>query len=440
MRLVHFIIVCFLGTAVMAQGKPLSADPLHRAQNALTGVIVHDIFAPPVASRIYLYANIAAYEAALPAQKSYISLSHSIPAFPNMTWKVKKSSIHYELASVYAFMTTAKRFIFSEDMLTDSLERILKHFGNVDPAVQTASIRFGQMVADRIIAWADKDGYQETRKLRRYNLIKSEGKWLPTAPGYMAAVEPHWSRMRPVALDSGSECKPIPPPAFSIDKESFFYQQAQDVYTVHKNITKEQKETALFWDCNPFFLNVQGHLNFATKKLSPGGHWMSIAGIAARKRGANLQTAAAAYVATAIALYDGFISCWDEKYRSNLVRPETYINAYMDEQWRPLLQTPPFPEYTSGHSVISTAAALVLTQFFGDHFEFDDYTETAYGLPVRRFASFHHAAEEAAISRLYGGIHYRAAIENGQIQGQKVGAKVLSKIRLTSANGVAWQQ
>lgn len=437
MRIVQFIIYFFLCITVAAQDKHLTADRLHRVQNALTGVIVHDIFAPPVASRIYLYANMAAYEAVVPAQKNYISLSHSIPTFPNIPSPVQKTAINYELASVYAFMTTAKRFIFSEGMLTDSLERILKHFSHVNATIQKTSIAYGQAVADSIIAWANKDGYNETRKLRRYNLIKSDGKWLPTAPGYMAAVEPHWSRMRPVALDSSSECKPIPPPPFSIDKESSFYQQAADVYAVHKNMSTEQKEIALFWDCNPFFLNVQGHLNFATKKLSPGGHWMSIAGIAARKKGSALPTATAAYVATAIALYDGFISCWDEKYRSNLVRPETFINSYIDEQWRPLLQTPPFPEYTSGHSVISTAAALVLTHFFGDDFGFDDHTETAYGLPVRKFTSFHHAAEEAAISRLYGGIHYRAAIENGQVQGKKVGTKVLSKIRLTSANGVA---
>ncbi|HET7897284.1 MAG TPA: vanadium-dependent haloperoxidase, partial [Flavisolibacter sp.] len=183
-----------------------------------------------------------------------------------------------------------------------------------------------------------------------------------------------------------------------------------------------------------------GHLNFATKKLSPGGHWMSIVSIVARKSGADLNKAAAAYVLTAIALYDGFISCWDEKYRSNLIRPETYINAYIDEQWRPLLQTPPFPEYTSGHSVISTAAAKVLTAFWGENCRFDDDTETPYGLPVRTFASFNKAAEEAAISRLYGGIHYRAAIENGQVQGRKIGEKVLKKIRLTKQNDYASQQ
>jgi membrane-associated phospholipid phosphatase len=156
---------------------------------------------------------------------------------------------------------------------------------------------------------------------------------------------------------------------------------------------------------------------------------MGIVAIAARTAGADLMRSAEAYARTAIALADGFISVWDEKYRSNLVRPETVINAHLDEQWEPLLQTPPFPEYTSGHSGISTAAATVLTDQFGEGFAFADSTEIAYGLPVRSFSSFNEAAAEAAISRLYGGIHYRMAIEEGVSQGRKVGELVVQRVR-----------
>lgn len=431
----YITLVLLSASALQAQQKKgLNAQPLHRAQKALTRVIVHDIFAPPVASRIYLYANMAAYEAAVPSQEKFVSLSASIPSFPVIKKPLDPFDIQFDLAATYAFMKTARRFVFSEAVIDDSLNAVLQNFRHIDKKRYAASVAFGQLVADSVIAWADRDQYKETRRLRRYNLIKGEGKWLPTAPGYIAAIEPHWSRIRPVVLDSSSEFKPAPPPDFNIEKESAFYRQAYQVYQIGKNMLPEQREIALFWDCNPFFLNTQGHLNFATKKLSPGGHWMSIVAIAARKKGADLVTAAAAYVFTSIALFDGFISCWDEKYRSNLVRPETYINAYIDEQWRPLLQTPPFPEYTSGHSVISTAAALVLTHFFGEDFSFSDDTETEYGLPIRNFKSFKHAAEEAAISRLYGGIHYQAAIENGQLQGRKIGEKVLSKIRLSTGS------
>src|SRR5205085_1356954 len=216
------------------------------------------------------------------------------------------------------------------------------------------------------------------------------------------------------------------------DEKSAFYQQAREVYNTVQNLSNEQKAVASFWDCNPFAVTTEGHLNFATKKISPGGHWMSIAGVACLKSNADIMKTAAVYAITAISLFDGFIICWDEKYRSNVIRPETYINKYMDEGWRPLLQTPPFPEYTSGHSVISTAAAAVLSSMFGDNVGFDDDTEVEFGLPVKHFASFTVAAEEAAISRLYGGIHYRAAIENGQRQGIKLGEWLIKKISLTS--------
>ena len=166
----------------------------------------------------------------------------------------------------------------------------------------------------------------------------------------------------------------------------------------------------------------------ATKKITPGGHWMSIAGIASRKADATFSKSVEAYALTSIALFDAFISCWDEKYRSVLVRPETVINENIDQDWVPLLQTPPFPEHTSGHSVISRAAALALTDIYGDNFSFSDDTEVQYGLPIRSFTSFKHASEEAAVSRLYGGIHYRPAIDYGVAQGEQVGKFVIENL------------
>lgn len=404
---------------------------LRRSEKILTRVIVHDIFSPPVASRIYLYASMAAYEAAVPSQKKYSSLAASISSFPVINVQ-NKEAVNYRLASVYAFLKVGQRLVFSEKIIEDSLNNLLKEFKKLKPVLYKNSIAFGQSVTDSILKWAEKDNYKGTRKLRRYNIIKMDGKWLPTPPGYMTAIEPYWSKMRTIVLDSASEYQPVPPPIFSTDKKSEFYKEAYEVYETGNLLTEEQRAIAAFWDCNPFFLNTQGHLNFATKKLSPGGHWISIAGLAAVKDKANLITTAAAYMFTSIALYDGFISCWDEKFRSNLIRPETYINSHIDEKWRPILQTPPFPEYTSGHSVISTAAATVLTYFFGEQFQFDDITEMDFGLPMRSYSSFIAASREAAISRMYGGIHYRAAIEVGQLQGDLIGKKVISKIRLKS--------
>jgi hypothetical protein len=255
----------------------------------------------------------------------------------------------------------------------------------------------------------------------------------------MDAVEPNWGRHRPFAMDSASQFRPKPPHRFDMTEGSPFYRQAKEVYDVSKQLTQEQRALVAFWDDNPYVMHVRGHAMFATKKASPGGHWMGIASIAAQKAGADLMQSAEAYARTAIALADGFISCWDEKFRSNLIRPETVINAHVDEAWTPLLQTPPFPEYPSGHSVISNAAATVLTEQFGDAFAFRDTTEARYGLPARRFPSFAAAAAEAAISRLYGGIHYRMAIEEGSVQGRRVGEQVIRRIRTRAAGAARLQ-
>jgi hypothetical protein len=201
-----------------------------------------------------------------------------------------------------------------------------------------------------------------------------------------------------------------------------------EVYTIVNQLTKKEKAIASFWDCNPFTLQQIGHVEFGLKKISPGGHWIGITGIACLKKETTLQQTVFIHTAVALTLSDAFISCWDEKYRSNRIRPETAINKWIDIRWRSLLQTPPFPEYTSGHSVISTAAATILTQILGDNFSFTDKTEIEFGLPERKFKSFLQASQEAAISRLYGGIHYRDAIENGVLQGEQIGKYIGQKI------------
>lgn len=402
---------------------------LRRAEKAVTDVMVHDIFSPPVASRIYLYTNVAAYETLVKAYPAkYASLFGQVNSFPSIP--APRTNISYPLAAVYAFLQVGKKLVFSEAILEDSIRIILSNYKKLARPLYEASLAYGIQVADSVIAWANKDNYRETRSLPRYRLKKDQGKWIPTPPAYMAAVEPYWSKIRPVTLDSGSQFRPSAAPPFSKDTNSLFYRQAYDVYLTVNKLSDEQKDIANFWDCNPFAVNIEGHLGFATKKISPGGHWINIVGSLSRQRHSNIMETAAAYTITSIAIFDAFISCWDEKYRSNVIRPETYIDAHIDESWRPLLQTPPFPEYTSGHSIVSTVSATVLTRYFGDNTAFDDDTEIEFGLPRRHFTSLGQAAGEAAISRLYGGIHYRAAIEAGQTSGKAIGEWVLRKIKL----------
>jgi hypothetical protein len=231
-----------------------------------------------------------------------------------------------------------------------------------------------------------------------------------------------------MVMDSANQFAPIPPTPYSADKTSQFYKEAYQVYTVDSTDTENKLAIANFWDCNPYVMHQEGHMMFATKKITPGGHWMGIVGLTTRKAKCDMVATAEAYALVAIGLFDGFISCWDEKYRTNLVRPETYITQHIDQNWRPTLQTPPFPEYTSGHSVISSSSQVILTHLFGDNFAFEDSTELDYGLPVRSFKSFKDAASEASLSRNYGGIHYMPAIENGIVQGINIGEFILSKV------------
>lgn len=429
MRIVCMYMLCLIGW-LSSEAQPIT-PLMYRAEKAVTHVIVHDIFSPPVASRIYLYASLAAFETLAVTGKTS-SFKKIRPDFPNVQTNQSVAAIHPELSSLYAFLYTASRFVFSDSAMLDSMAVIIAPF-KADPRFR-ASEALAKQVSDSVIAWSKSDGYAATRKLRRYALSRTLSSWKPTPPGYIAAVEPYWGRLRTVVIDSLEKYRPELPLSFSTDSSSAFYRQAKEVYEISGKLRYEDSLRALFWDCNPFFINTQGHLAFATKKLSPGGHWMSIAGLVSEQQKVDFTTVVRAYFYTAIALYDAFISCWDEKYRSNLIRPESYINAYIDESWRPLLQTPPFPEYTSGHSVISGAAAAVLTALYGNQVAFDDHTETGYGLPVRHFRSFEAAAAEAAISRMFGGIHYRAAVENGLTQGRKIGEAVVKKIDLQSRN------
>jgi PAP2 superfamily len=196
------------------------------------------------------------------------------------------------------------------------------------------------------------------------------------------------------------------------------------------SITPEQRDIANFWDDNPFKLNVSGHVQFGTKKFSPPGHWMSITGIAAKKAKADYATTVYAYAITAIAQFDAFIECWDQKYRSNTVRPETVINKYIDPNWQPILQTPPFPEYTCGHSTVSAANAEALTQVFGDNFAYTDTTELEFGSDSRSYKSFRAAAVENNWARFYGGIHFHHSCIVSTEYGKKVGDLVVEKLKM----------
>lgn len=414
------------------QKEALNPDYLHRSMKKLTDVIVHDIFSPPVASRNYVYPSIAAYEALVHHYPEYQSLSGQLRSMPDLPKPEAGKEYCYGLASIHAFLQTGKQFIFSEQKLASFHDEILKEFKAIGiPAdVYERSLSYGNELSKTILNWSNTDNYKETRSYPKYSISEDPSRWVPTPPDYMDGIEPHWNQMRTMVLDSATQFVPLPPTEFDMDKNSPFYQEVIEVYKAVSEAEPEHVEIAQFWDCNPFVSHIRGHIMYATKKISPGGHWIGITQIATKQANANMMETMAAYTLVSISLYDAFISCWDEKYRSKLIRPETVINQHLDEDWLPILQTPPFPEHTSGHSVISTASAVALTSLFGEGFSFQDSTEVEYGLPVRSFDSFLDASQEAAISRLYGGIHYRPAIDYGVDQGKKVGNFITSQISL----------
>ena len=291
--------------------------------------------------------------------------------------------------------------------------------------------RPGRRATAKVVAFSKGDRYNLLSAHLRYTPLKKDSSWYPTPPTYMEAVEPNWRIIRPMIIDSSDQFMPPPLTPFSTDTASAFYHLVQEVYRISKDTGSAgvyEKTIAGFWDCNPFNVVTSGHMMIGLKKISPGGHWMNIAAIAAGAAGLDFDQTIEVQTLVASTLMDAFISCWDAKYKSNRIRPETYINRYIDARWQPFLQTPPFPEYTSGHSVISTASAEVLTYLFGERFDYTDSTEELWDIHPRSFHSFREAAAEAAISRLYGGIHYRDGVVSGQVQGKTVGTYIITQL------------
>ena len=401
------------------------------AMQNLTDIVVYDIFSPPVASRVYLYPSVAAYEImAYFNSNNFNSLNGQIKELKEIP-KPENPNINYNLSAIFSFNQVGKALIFSEKKMEQfeiSLDKKLIDFG-VPSRVLNASKEYAEKVSKSILEWASKDMYSQTRTYPKYSIIDEDRFWKPTPPDYMDGIEPHWPKIRTMVLDSSNQFPPKDPIPFNLKKGSPFHKQLMEVYEVTNSLTEEQTNIAKFWDCNPYVSHHKGHAMFATKKITPGGHWIGITAVATRKAKSSFEDTINAYVNVSISLFDAFISCWDEKWETLVVRPETLINQYYDEDWLPLLQTPPFPEYTSGHSVISRAAAITLTDLYGENFDFEDTTEVSYGLPARSYKSFINASEEAAISRLYGGIHYMMAITEGVIQGQKIGDFIVKNIQ-----------
>ncbi|NAS12741.1 phosphatase PAP2 family protein [Flavobacteriaceae bacterium R33] len=436
-KLSVFVLAALIfGCAKNTEPIVVSPEEFHKSVDKVTEIMIHDIFSPPVASRIFAYPNIAAFEIIAKQNDDYLTLSGQVRELQSLPEPQADKPVNYQLAALIAHMDLSRRLIFSEQKMATFRDSLYTKWQSQNEAEFEASKAYGLQVADHIAEWMNGDNYNQTRTMPKFTVNTDDpSRWQPTPPAYMDGIEPHWNKIRPFVIDSAGQFKPTPPPPFSMEEGSDFYNEVKEVYDISNEITakgdeSEEIQIAQFWDCNPYVSVTRGHLMFATKKITPGAHWIGIVKIASRKTDSDFDKTVYAYTKTSMAIADAFISCWDEKYRSNLIRPETLINEHIDDSWKPVLQTPPFPEYTSGHSVVSGAAAIALTDIFGDNFAFDDDTEVAYGLPIRSFNSFNEAADEAAISRMYGGIHYRTAVEIGVNQGRALGRFLLENLKM----------
>ena len=427
-----FVVIVFSACRQKANPEALGKfceNKLPEWNNKLTQVIIQDIFSPAVCSRIYAYTNIAAYEALCTHYNSpsYAGKLHDLKRLP---LPAQGKQYCYPVSSIIAFTTVAQKMVFSSGLVAGMEKDFLKQLDslNVSQELLDSSVAYGRQVGNHILAWAAKDGYLQRNSLPAYIVTKELGRYQPTPPNYIDAIETNWKTLRPFVLDSAAQFRPPPPTKYDTAKTTAFYKEAYQVYDAVKNPKQGDSATAWYWDDNPNTSVTNGHISYFQQKNSPPGHWIFIACSVAEKEKFDPIKTASLISTTAIAIADAFISCWEAKYMYNYIRPETFINDYIDKDWLPLIQTPAFPEYPSGHSVASSCAATILTKMVGGNYAFTDSAEVPYGRPIRKFDSFYQAADQASISRFYGGIHFINALEKGKVEGRSVGSFILSKL------------
>lgn len=433
MRLLSiFILVIFITLGCQKKANTtlpkLGSNEVANVLMKMTDIMVHDVSNPPLSTRFFSYACLAGYEIVVQHDTTFPSMYGKLNKYPKIEKKQISGDYSSQLSAILAMMETVKKMQPSGKLINDYQKKWLDSCQSIgfSKEIIDNSLLYAQDVSKQILAYAKADQYNKISNFARYTPKGDSGSWYPTPPAYFPPVEPYFHTVRSFTLDSANQFKPNPPVKFSEDKKSAFYQLMLDLY--HEKLPQEHKDIAAFWDCNPFALQDNGHLLVGMKKISPAAHWIGIASIVCEQKKLSLEQTLQVQSALAIGLMDGFIGCWGEKYRSNRVRPETAIRKYVDPNWKPFLQTPPFPEYLSGHSTISSTAAVILTHFLGENIPYTDTVEARFGLKSRTFPSFYAAAQEAGISRFYGGIHFVDAIQNGQAQGLAIGKQVLKRL------------
>ena len=425
----RILALCFIILALAvqpAQAGSVGADKVIRDWYRLILELVRHTptYSPPVASRAFAYLGVTAYEALASGDATLTSLSgqlNGLTAVPS-----RDGGAYDEAVVLQAALSSAARELFGNTGPTGqrALKRMTEKLSaevsaGLAPDLVARSHAYGEGVTAHILAWSKGDGGADVENMGfplEFALGNRKDSWIPTSliNQQQKPLLPKWGENRPFAMEMGNGCPLPPPPAYSEDKGSDFHKEAVEVYAAVNEVTDEQRAIARFWSDDPML------------SPTPPGHWIVIGLKILDERQASAAEHADLVARLGVTLADAFIGCWHSKFEYDLLRPVTYIKRVIDPKWEPILITPPFPEYPSGHSTQSGAAATVLTAFFGENYAFTDNTHEKDKLPNRSFGSFWEAAEEAGISRLYGGIHFRAAIDRGLDQGRCIGAKTVA--------------
>ena len=417
-----FITTCLM---CLACNAALAADPrvILRDWYKLSLELVRHTptYSPPVASRAFAYLGVTAFEATASGDDNLQSLANQLNSLVPLPRRTAGET-YDEAVVMQAAMADVAQMLFANtgptgqralQKMAEKRRADVSHGVSADVVARSES--HGRAIAAHVLDWAADDGGAVIENLGFplvYDLPRGPAHWTPTS---LIALQqkpllPSWGANRTFAMPTGATCPLPPPPVYSEAKDSAFYAEALNVYNVKKTLSPEQRAVARFWSDDPML------------SPTPPGHWQSIALQILERDNADLATHVDVLARLGVAMADAFIGCWHVKYQYDLLRPVTYIKRLMDPKWESALTTPPFPEYPSGHSVQSAAAAVVLTDIFGGNFEFEDATHVKDSLEPRKFANFWAAAEEAGISRFYGGIHFRSAITRGLDQGRCIGA------------------
>ncbi|MEI6311035.1 MAG: vanadium-dependent haloperoxidase [Bacteroidota bacterium] len=398
---------------------------IHQLNNTLVNVLVEDRFSPPVASRIHAYCNLAYYEV-LHANDATKSFSNLLPNYHCNDF-LSSNDTNNELAATMAFIQVAIDLTFSTHEWNELIHKI-----NSDP---NDSIRFNQYKIQNekwiqsYLKWTKEDGFKQRLSKEIYTLSTSYKDYKLTPPAYKPALESHWGELRPFLIQNKKDFETTKKIEMDTAVSSPFYKLNQQVYQEQINQDSSHIKIAFHWDCNPIQVKTISHARLYNFRMTPASHWISITANILQKENINTQQSAYIYTVMSLAMADAFISCWSDKYRYNSIRPITYINAYMDEEWNSLIETPNFPEYPSGHSLVSSCAATILSHFLGKHYTFTDVSQIKYGQSSRTYHSFYEAAKEAGLSRFYGGIHYIPSINDGYNKGILIGKYVCGRIK-----------